>query len=412
MRVLILGAGPAGLTVARGLRELAPARSLDPEITIVSGEPHPPYSPPAMADYFLTGREETLYWQGRDVCERLRANYRCGTAVQSVDPGRKCVVLTDGSEVDYDCLVIATGSRLHAPLDGYDLPGAYNFKSLTAARHLVDHARSGDVKTALIVGAGFIGVEVALLLKSLGLDVTLVEQHRVMPRMLDEETGELVLEELQSRGINVMEHTEAASFEGADHVTGVTLKSGETLFADAYIAATGVKPNTDYLDGSGLDIGWGVRVDNRLRTNLPDIWAAGDVAETFDRASGERFVHAIWPNAVAQGQVVSQDMLGYSTDYPGAERMNSLKHLGLPIMAVGDSSGEQVLRWRRGSRLRKIFLTDGKIVGFRLAGDTRGAGTYRSLMLRRSDVTAFGEELLDPRFHISRCVGSDVLYHG
>ena len=232
-----------------------------------------------------------------------------------------------------------------------------------------------------------------------------------MPRMLDEETGELVLEELQGRGIKVMEHAEAVSFEGTDRVTGVTLKSGETLVADAYVAATGVKPNVDYLGDSGLDIGWGVRVDNRLRTNLPDIWAAGDVAETFDRASGERFVHAIWPNAVAQGQVVSEDMLGFSTDYQGAERMNSMKHLGIPIMAVGEATGEQVLRWRRGSRLRKILLTDGRIVGFRLAGDTRGAGTYRSLMIRQSDVTAFGEELLDPRFHISRCIESDALYH-
>ncbi len=145
-------------------------------------------------------------------------------------------------------------------------------------------------------------------------------------------------------------------------------------------------------------------MDNRLRTNLPDVWAAGDVAETFDRLTGERFVHAIWPNARAQGEVVARDMLGYAADYEGAERMNSMKHLGLPIMAVGEAEGERELRWRRGDLLRKIFLADGRIVGFRLAGDIRGAGTYRALLLRGADVSGFGEDLLDPRFGITRCV--------
>ena len=104
-------------------------------------------------------------------------------------------------------------------------------------------------------------------------------------------------------------------------------------------------------------------------------------------------------------------MLGYSADYQGAETMNSMKHLGLPIMAVGESTGEETLRRRNGATLRKIFLNEGRIVGFRLAGDTRGAGTYRALMLKGTDVSAFGEDLLDPRFRISRCVSPEVLYH-
>ena len=411
MRILILGAGPAGLTAARTLRELAPAKSIDPAITMVSAEPFPPYSPPAMADHFLTGREATLYWQGKDVCDRLRVDYRSGSAVEAVYPGQRQVLLADGSYLDYDRLIIATGSRLHAPLEGCELPGVYNFKSLAAASELVEHAKKGEVRKALIVGAGFIGVEVAVLLKSLGLDVTIIEKAWLMPNLLDEETAGLVRQDLEDRGIVVREHTEAARFEGRRRVTGVELVDGDTLVADACIAATGVKPNVSFLDGSGLDIGWGIRVDKRMRTSLPDIWAAGDVAETFDRMSGERYVHAIWPNATAQGEVVGRDILGFRADYAGAERMNSMKHLGLPIMAVGDSTGQTTLSRRHGATLRKIFLDEGRIVGFRLAGDIRGAGTYRALMLRGTDVSPFGEDLLDPRFRISRCVSPEVLHH-
>lgn len=401
MHVLILGAGPAGLTTAETLRR----NDSRMKITLVSSEPYPPYAPPAMADYFQTGNEETLYWKGREVCKELELDFRCGVSVRSVRPAQHQVDLQDGGSLFYDRLVIATGARLYAPLPGHALGGVYNFKSLRAASELVRRIRKRKRAKVVIVGAGFIGVEVALLLSDLGATVTVVEMDdRVMPRMMEHETAAIVVDAMRRRGIEVRLGARADRFNGRWKVKNVALASGEKLRADVYVAATGVKPNLELLEGSGIDLGWGIRVDDHLRTSLSDVYAVGDVAETRDRMTGERYVHALFPNAVAQGEVAAYNLLGYETVYEGAESMNSLKHLGIPVMAVGASSGDEVLSWRRGDTLRKIFLTEGRIVGFRLAGDIRAAGVYRSLMLRREDVTRFKAALPDPRFGVGQIV--------
>jgi len=412
MKIVIIGAGPAGVTVAETLRQ----HDGEAEIVLISSEPFPPYAPPALIEYFLTG-QEAHFWKGKDFPERLGLDYRPGTRVVAVLPEERTIRLADGETPPYDRLVLATGSRLYAPVEGADKPGVYNFKSLTAAEALVQEVREGRARSALIVGAGFIGVEIALLLREMGLEVTQVEMtDRVMPRMLDAETAEIALGMMQERGVDVRLNTKAVAFLGEPQAEAVELASGEVLAADLLIAATGVKPNIEFLEGSGIETDWGVLVDDHLRTNVPDIYAAGDVAEAMDRITGERYVHAIFPNAVSQGRVVAYNLLGWDVSYEGADDMNSLKHLGLPIIAVGrcpelvegEMEGEE-LRVRRDGLLRKIYLRDDRIVGFRLAGDIRAAGIYRSLMNKRVDVGPFKHLLLEPRFglgHIYSLAGT------
>ncbi len=266
MRVVIIGAGPAGLTVAETVRQKSPTT----DITLLSVEPFPPYAPPAIADHFLTGRTETLFWKGEDVCERLGLDYRSGVGARSVDTVAHRVRLDDSQTLEYDRLVIATGGRLYAPVEGSELPGIANFKSLRAAKQLVERAKRGEAKSALIVGAGFIGVEVALVLRDLGLQVTLVEAlDRVMPRMLDAETAEIVQREIEKRGVTVRLSTRVAAFGGHKRAENVSLESGEVLTADIYVAATGVKPNLEPIEDSAISARWGIVVDDRLRTSAP-----------------------------------------------------------------------------------------------------------------------------------------------
>jgi len=402
MKVLIIGSGPAGIVAAEEMRAADPTVELE----MVTQEPYPPYSPPAMADHFLTGRSEPLFWKGRDVCERLGIAYRSPVRVSAVEPGGHVVRLEDGARLTCDALLIASGSRLHAPIEGAELPGVHDFKSLAAAEGIMDRVRRREATTALIVGAGFIGMEIALLLADLGVRVAIVGRRTwVMPRMLDPETAEIAGRAMVARGIELRLGVEATGFVERDGVAaGVRLASGEVLTADLYVAATGVKPNLGFLDGSGVAMDWGITVDDHLRTSVPGIWAAGDVVEAPDRATGKAFVHAIFPNAVDQARMAAANILGGDLAYPGAESMNSLKHLGLPIMAVGAMDGVDELRWRDGDALRKVFLDDGRIVGFRFAGEISGGGLLRSFLLRGEDVRRFGRRLVIPGFGMSQVV--------
>ncbi|MGD2146040.1 MAG: FAD-dependent oxidoreductase [Anaerolineae bacterium] len=398
MKIVIIGAGPAGVTVAQTLRQY----DQQVEIVMLSSEPFPPYSPPAMVEYFATGRPVHL-WKGNDFPQRMGIDYRQGVEVVRVEPTRRTVRLAGGGEESYDELVIAAGGRLyaagleeHGPITG---EGVYNFKSLSAAEELLGRVRRGEARTALIVGAGFIGVEIALLLREMGLEVTQLVRSRVMRVMLDPETSEMVLGMLEARGVCTRrgDDADAVAFVGEPRAEAVKMRSGDVVSADLLVAATGLRPNIEFLKDSGIEMAWGVVVDDHLRTNLPHIYAAGDVAETFDRLTGERYVHAIFPNAVAQGTVVAYNLLGWDTAYEGADNMNSLKHLGLPLMAVGQMEGEE-LRVRKDGVLRKIYLRDDRIVGFRLTGDVGGAGIYRSLMNKHADVGPFKHRLLERGF--------------
>lgn len=398
MHVVVIGTGPAGITAAETLRRLDPHGS----VTALSAEPFPPYSPVALADHLLTGREGPLFWKGQDAARRLGIEERRGAVVRGVDTDNREVVLDDGARLAYEGLVVASGSRLHAPLEGADLPGILDFKSLSTARSLLARVRSQECRTALVVGNGFIGVELSLLLADLGVDTTIVGRRSwLMPRALDRETSAIAEAAVRARGVTLRLGVEATAFIG-NPANGVRLADGRALTADLVLAATGVKPHIGHLADSAIQTDWGVLVDDSLRTSAPGVVAAGDVAVTRDYMTGERYVHAIFHNAVRQAPIAAANLLGAQLTYEGAEAMNSLKHLGVPIVAVGSTDNpDAVLRWGDGQQLRSVYLRDGRITGAQLAGNIRSIGIYRSLMRRRIDVSPFGHRLVEPRFGLA-----------
>ena len=393
-RIVIIGAGPAGVSVVETVR----AHDHYRPITMLTAEPYLPYSPPAMVEHFITGSGAHL-WRGMDWLEEMQLDYRSGVTVVAIEPAAQRLHLFNGSTLDYARLVIATGSRLYAPIPGADLPGVYNFKSLSAAEALVRRVKSGQASSAVIVGAGFIGMEIALLLRQLGVAVTQVEMlDQVMPAMLDAHSAAFALEVMRQRGVEVRLNTKALAILGSQEALGVQLVTDEVLSADLYIAATGVRPNLELLEGSGIAHRWGVTVDDHLRTSDPNIYAAGDAVETRDRLTGETAVHAIFPNAIEQGRVVGLNLVGIDTGYEGAERMNSLKHLGLPLLAAGLKQGDEVLQARHNGSLRTIYLQENRLVGYQLVGDVRPSGALRALLLRGQPLGKLKDHLLERSF--------------
>jgi NADPH-dependent 2,4-dienoyl-CoA reductase/sulfur reductase-like enzyme len=394
MKIIIIGAGPAGVSAAETVRTF----DRQAEITMLTDEPYLPYSPPAMADHFILG-SENHFWRPGDWAAQNAVNYLSGQKVTAIETGAHCILLAGGEKIIYDQLLIATGARLYAPLENAHLPGIYNFKSLSAAESLVAKVRSGQAKTALVVGAGFIGMEIALLLSELGMMVTQIEMlDQVMATMLDADTAAIALSLMRARGIQLLLNTKATAFVGETKASGVRLDSGDVLQADLLIAATGVRPNLELLQGSGIAYDRGIKVNKNLQTSASDVFAAGDCIETPNLLTGQMFVHAIFPNAVQQGQVVGMNLAGYQVEYEGAERMNSLKHLGLPIVAAGEKEGDTILRKQWDQTLRTIYLRENRLVGFQLVGDIRAAGVLHALMNQKSDVSHLQSRLLDANF--------------
>lgn len=385
MRYIIIGNGAAGVAAARSIRQVDRAG----EITIVSDEPYPYYAR-VLTSYYLGGlvslerlwlADEAWY---REQHIRLISEHR----VTGIDAGKKMVFLDAGTWLPYDRLLVATGaSPQKINLSGEPPAGVFTLRTLDDAVSIRKFAQPGG--RAVVIGGGLVGIKAAEGLRARGLKVHLVVSSvRLLSQSLDDSGAELVRRAMVADGFEIHLREDVVALEGQERVSGAVLRSGSTLPADVVVIGKGVQPNVDFLRGSGVKVNRGIIVDEYLATTNPDIYAAGDVAEAYDRAWQKPRLNAIWVTAVEQGRLAGLNMAGHHTPYRGGVGQNSLVVSGLGVISGGIVSppgeGYQIITCldERRSYYRKAVLQDRRLLGAVAVGPPWGAGSFLSLIGR------------------------------
>jgi len=397
MDYVILGAGPAGVIAAENLRKA----DRTGKITLLGDEPEPPYSRMAIP-YLLAehvGEDGTHLRHGATHYGDLKIDVRRERAGR-ISPADKTVHLEGGGSLPYGKLLIATGSRaVRPPISDMDLPGIESCWTLEDARKIMAGTKLGS--RVVLMGAGFIGCIVLEALVARQVELTVVEmEDRMLARMMDETGGAMIQRWCESKGIRVLTSTRVGGATQANGALQLDLGKGGTLDADLVVVATGVTPNLELLEGSGIETDFGILVNERLETSVPDVYAAGDVAQGPDFSTGERQVHAIQPTASEHGRIAALNMAGRKTDFGGSLSMNVLNTAGLVSSSFGLWQGvpggdrAQVADDERFKYLRLEFQDD-VLVGALALGLTQHVGVLRGLIQTRIPLGDWKKHLLE-----------------
>lgn len=301
---MIVGGGLAAARTAEQLRRSEYAGA----ITIVGDEVHLPYDRPPLSKDVLRAETDDVTLKPAEFYAEKGIELLLGNAVSSVDTGAQRVTLNDGTQLAYDQLVIATGLTPKRISSFPELAGIHVLRSLEDSLAL--RRAAGAARRAVVVGAGFIGCEVAASMRSLGVGVVLIEpQPAPLASVLGEQIGGLVARLHDSEGVDVRCGVGVARVDGDGRVQSVTLSDGTELTADLVVVGIGSVPVTDWLEGSGIDVDNGVVCDEVGRTSAPHVWAVGDVASWRD-VSGSQVRVEHWSNVADQVRVMVPAMLG------------------------------------------------------------------------------------------------------
>jgi len=400
MHYVIIGNSATGVGAAESIR----AADKSATITIIGDEPHHVYSRPLISHY-IAGEvaADEMRYRPADFYTRRNIETRLGTRAESLNVDAHAVTLADGKALHYDKLLIATGSiQKFPPVKGREHPGVFDFWTRAHAEAIRERIRAKSARVAVVIGAGLVGIQAAYGLRGAGLNVVLVELlPAILSRILDTPAAAYAQAILEQGGVRVLTGRSVAEILGTadEGVTGVVLDNGEKIDCGLVVKATGVAPNLALVKDTPIRVNMGIVVNEYFETNIPGVYAAGDVAETYDVTRGKLFVNANWPNAHAQGRIAGLNMAGHATAYAGSIGMTSMPLFGKAIVAQGivePEPGDEVrLRESRENQIyQKLVFRRDRLIGAVMVSDVSAVGLVNHLIQAQKPASAVKDALL------------------
>jgi NAD(P)H-nitrite reductase large subunit len=407
-KYVIIGGSAGGIGAVEAIREVDPMG----ELTVISEEPFPQYSRPMISEY--VSREatlETMKYRDDQFWKKNNVQTLTGRTAVNIDFTKKQVELKGGTKVDFEKLLIATGGKPFVPrMEGGEKDGVFTFTELSSAKGL--ESKLEQSKSAVVIGGGLIGVSAAAALVKRGINVTLVElKEHILNLILDDKASEIAEKVLSEAGVTIITGQTVQRILGRKDnegsVGGVVMTDGKEIPCDLVVVAIGVIPRTELVKETEVKLNRGIVVDRFMRTNIPDVYACGDVAEAHDFLINGNRLLPLWPLAHIGGRVAGYNMAGKKTEYEGGTVMSSLKYFDLPIIAVGntnpeDSGDYEVMVERQPEKTvyKKIVVKDNVIVGFIFLGDIEKAGILFHMLKNHADVSEIKDKFLSEDFGI------------
>ncbi len=400
---VIIGNSTAATGAVEGIRRID--RKMP--VSVISDEPYLTYSRPLIS-YYLGGMvdEDGIYYRKSDFYEKNNVKPILGIKAASIDIKAKAVILENGAVVPYSKLLVATGGKpFKPPVDGLEKKNVFGFIKMDDAKKISEAVVPGS--KAIVIGASFSGLKAVEALIHRGADVTVIDiMDRIMPRIFDKTASAIIEDGLAAQGVKVMLGTTVESLTGAEAVDGVMIKGEGHISCDFAVLAIGVRCNTDIAAGTGIEVNRGIKVDDRMRTNIPDIYAAGDVAEGYNFIERKYMEIAIISNAYKQGETAGINMAGGDRAYNEGMAMNSMPLLGMTIMSAGISEqqpGVEVKAIYRpeGKIYKKFYIRDNRLAGFLLVNDPDRAGLYTDLVRNGTDIAPFIGDIGESSFGLA-----------
>lgn len=407
---LLIGGGLSSATAAMALRENGATGS----ILIISDEDVLPYNRPPLSKQVLregTARDK-LFLLDESQCRERNIEVLLSTPVAAIDPQRHAIVTAQAVEIEFGQALIATGSSAtHIQAPGADLQGIFQLRTLADAERIRDFAK--NAKRAVVLGASFLGLEVAATLSQIGIAVTVIDQQSTLFGLLKApQVSDRILRDVRGHGVTVLLDETIKAFRGKERVTNVVTKSGAELSCDLVVTAIGIVPNTGFLAGSGIDVHDGVVVDRFLRTNQSDIFAAGDVASIIDPITGLRRRIEHWDSAVKQGRLAAKNMLGAHLPYDEVSYF-FCKIFDLDFEFLGNPDGTETVV-NRGSLDERscalVYLKDNVAKAlFTIGRPAAETKAIEALIRYRVNLEAVAGKITDPTFPLDQIPNQTVL---